>query len=121
LGEAARVLGVSADTLRRWERAGKLRTERDEANRRRVPAEEIDRLVGRPARHEAGDSLSARNRLAVDVLSVTAVGNRVRVGLATPQPLAAEVTGAAAHELELRAGARVEATFKATATRLVTV
>jgi len=64
---------------------------------------------------------SARNRLAVDVLSVTAVGNRVRVGLATPQPLAAEVTGAAAHELELRAGARVEATFKATATRLVKV
>jgi len=64
---------------------------------------------------------SARNHLAVEVLSVTAVGNRVRVGLAAPQPLAAEVTEAAARELGLRAGAHVEASFKATATRLVRV
>lgn len=62
---------------------------------------------------------SARNRLAAEVLSVTAVGNRVRVGLATPQPLAAELTEAAARELGLAAGVRVEAIFKATATRLV--
>ena len=38
LGEAARALGVSADTLRRWDRAGKLRTVRDARNRRLVPA-----------------------------------------------------------------------------------
>jgi len=69
----------------------------------------------------AGATGSARNRLAVHVVSVTAVGNRVRVGLAAPQPLAAEVTEAAARELELRAGVSVEATFKATATRLVRV
>jgi len=62
---------------------------------------------------------SARNRLAAEVLSVTTVGNRVRVGLATPQPLAAELTEAAARELELTPGRRVEAVFKATATRLV--
>jgi len=37
LGEAARAIGVSADTLRRWERAGKLRTKRDASNRR-LPA-----------------------------------------------------------------------------------
>ena len=36
LGDAARAIGVSPDTLRRWERAGKLRTKRDSANRRRV-------------------------------------------------------------------------------------
>ncbi len=62
---------------------------------------------------------SARNRLAAEVLSVTTVGNRVRVGLATPQPLAAELTEAAARELGLDPGRRVEAVFKATATRLV--
>ena len=38
LGEAARAIGVSADTLRRWDRTGKLRTIRDDRNRRRVPA-----------------------------------------------------------------------------------
>ena len=62
LGEAARALNVSADTLRRWDRAGKLRTVRDERNRRRVPAAEVTRLRGAPPRHETGHSLSARNR-----------------------------------------------------------
>ena len=38
LGEAAKALGVSTDTLRRWDRAGKLQTTRDERNRRLVPA-----------------------------------------------------------------------------------
>src|SRR5947209_8353550 len=36
IGEAARAIGVSADTLRRWDRGGKLRTTRDERNRRLV-------------------------------------------------------------------------------------
>ncbi|HEY8865950.1 MAG TPA: MerR family DNA-binding transcriptional regulator, partial [Solirubrobacteraceae bacterium] len=51
LGDAARALGVSADTLRRWDRAGKLATVRDARNRRRVPAAEVTRLSERPARH----------------------------------------------------------------------
>jgi molybdate transport system ATP-binding protein len=62
---------------------------------------------------------STQNQLAAEVLSVTTVGNRVRLGLAAPQPLAAEVTGAAAEQLGLRAGARVTASWKAAATRLV--
>ena len=41
LGEAASAIGVSADTLRRWEKAGKLKTRRDERNRRRVPVAEV--------------------------------------------------------------------------------
>ena len=47
---------------------------------------------------------SAQNRLRVEVLSVTAVGNRVRVGLAAPQPLTAEITEASARRLDLAAG-----------------
>ena len=64
LGEAAREIGVSVDTLRRWERAGKLRAVRDERNRRRVPRREVERLAAGRARHRAGDTLSARNRFA---------------------------------------------------------
>ena len=62
---------------------------------------------------------SAQNHLTVQVLSVTTIGNRVRVGLAGPQPLAAEITVAAAEQLGVRTGATVTATWKATATRLV--
>jgi molybdate transport system ATP-binding protein len=62
---------------------------------------------------------SAQNRLPAEVVSVTSVGNRVRVGLAAGQPLTAEVTDAAVHWLGLRPGVRVTACWKATATRLV--
>jgi molybdate transport system ATP-binding protein len=64
---------------------------------------------------------SAQNRLPAEVLSVTTIGNRVRLGLAAPQSLAAEVTTASAGALELREGMRVTATWKASATRLVAI
>jgi molybdate transport system ATP-binding protein len=62
---------------------------------------------------------SALNWLAAEVVSVTEVGNRVRVGLAAPQPLVAEVTAQSTRSLGLRPGIRVTASWKATATRLV--
>jgi molybdate transport system ATP-binding protein len=64
---------------------------------------------------------STQNHLLAEVLSVTRVGNRVRLGLAGPQPLAAEITGVAADQLGLRAGTRVTASWKASATRLVAI
>ena len=64
---------------------------------------------------------SARNVLDAEVVTVTHVGNRVRVGLAAPQPLVAEITGAAVSGLHLAPGVRVTATWKATATRLVSL
>jgi molybdate transport system ATP-binding protein len=64
---------------------------------------------------------SSQNRLAAEVLSVTTIGNRVRLGLAAPQALAAEVTTTAVQALGLRAGARVTASWKAAATRLVSL
>lgn len=62
---------------------------------------------------------SARNHLPVTVTSVTAVGNRVRVGLMASQPLVAELTGSASDGLGLAPGVEAVAAFKATATRLV--
>ena len=62
LGEAAQAIGVSLDTLRRWDRAGKLKTTRDAGNRRRVPRREVERLARRPRRSGTGGPLSARNR-----------------------------------------------------------
>ena len=64
---------------------------------------------------------SAENRLAAEVLSITTVGSRVRLGLVGPQPLVAEVTLASVERLGLRPGGRVVAVWKASATRLVPV
>ena len=54
LGEAAAALGVSVDTLRRWDRKGQIKTKRDGRNRRLVPASEVRRLSDRPQRHRTG-------------------------------------------------------------------
>ena len=62
---------------------------------------------------------SAENRLPAEVVSVTTVGNRVRLGLGGGQPLAAEITLASADRLGLHPGVRVTATWKASATRVV--
>jgi molybdate transport system ATP-binding protein len=67
----------------------------------------------------SGRSGSAQNQLAVRVVSVTAVGNRVRAGLAAPQPLTAELSEPSTRELDLTPGAELVASWKAAATRLL--
>ena len=69
----------------------------------------------------SGGAGSAQNRLQAEVVTVTEIGNRVRVGLSAPQPLVAEITGAAVGGLHLAPGVRVTASWKATATRLVSL
>jgi len=71
------------------------------------------------ARPDAVAHDSSRNHLAVEVVTVTAVGPRVRVGLAAPQPLTAELSEASVRELALAPGGRVVASFKAAATRVL--
>jgi molybdopterin-binding protein len=115
LGDAARAIGVSADTLRRWERAGKLRTTRDSANRRRVPVGEVERLSQRPTRQATGDSLSARNRFPGVVRSVEVDGVMALVEIeAGPHRITAAVTRDAVKELGLEPGVPVTAAVKAT-------
>ena len=115
LGEAAREIGVSVDTLRRWERAGKLRAVRDDRNRRRVPRREVERLGSRPRRHRAGDTLSARNRFTGKVVSVEADGVMALVEIeAGPFRIVSAVTRDAVEELGLAEGMPATATVKAT-------
>jgi molybdopterin-binding protein len=115
MSEAARTLGVSQDTLRRWDRAGKLRTERDERNRRRVPVAEVERLSARAPRHTTGAPLSARNRLPGVVRSVEVDGVMALVEIeAGPFRLVSAVTRDAVEELGLAVGMPATATVKAT-------
>ena len=115
MGEAARALGVSVDTLRRWDRAGKLRTVRDERNRRRVPASEVERLAPHPPRRQAGDGLSARNRFPGVVRSVEVSGVMALVEIeAGPHRITAAITRDAVEELGLAPGTPATAAVKAT-------
>jgi molybdopterin-binding protein len=115
LGEAAQAIGVSVDTLRRWDRAGKLETTRDSRNRRLVPQAEVERLSERPERHRTGDALSARNRFPGIVRSVEVAGVMAIVEIdAGPHRVVAAVTRDAVEELGLRPGMPATAAVKAT-------
>jgi molybdopterin-binding protein len=109
--EAARALGISLDTLRRWDRAGRIRTRRDAANRRIVSAAEIERLRG-----SGRDDLSARNRLRGVVRSVRVEGllAQVELDVTGPARVVALITSEAAEELGLRPGDEATAVIKAT-------
>jgi molybdopterin-binding protein len=116
LGEAAAAIGVSPDTLRRWDRAGKLATVRDDRNRRLVSAAEVRRLSRRRVqRHETGRKLSARNRLTGIVRSVEVDGVMALVEIeAGPFLITAAVTRDSVEELALVPGVEATATVKAT-------
>lgn len=119
LGEAARALGVSVDTLRRWDAAGTLATTRDARNRRRVAPAEVERLSRRPrrraAREQASVKGSARNRFAGVVRSVEVDGVMALVELqAGPFTVVAAVTRDAVEDLQLQEGSAVTAVVKST-------
>ena len=115
LGEAAAALGVSVDTVRRWDRNGRIQTKRDSRNRRLVPASEIRRLSARPMRHRTGTEASARNRLTGVVRSVEADGVMALVELeAGPFLITAAITRDSIEELGLAAGVEATAVVKAT-------
>ena len=110
--EAARALGISLDTLRRWDRTGKIRVERDTANRRVVPAAEVERLKG----GSGSEELSARNRFRGVVRSVEVDGllAKVEIDVTEPARVVAIITRESAEELGLKAGMSAAGVVKAT-------
>ena len=109
--EAARALGISIDTLRRWDRQGRIHVSRDRANRRIVSQRELDRLRG-----EAGQTLSARNRLEGVVREVKIEGLLAEVELDVTRGgrLVAVITRESAEALGLERGMPAKAVVKAT-------
>jgi molybdopterin-binding protein len=112
VGEAAKALGISVDTLRRWDRQGRIKAERDASNRRIVPASEIDRLRGDPGLVH----LSARNRFNGVITDVKIDGLIAQVEMVVSDPvrLVALVTRDAVEELDLRPGMSATAIVKST-------
>ncbi|HEY5659929.1 MAG TPA: TOBE domain-containing protein [Gaiellaceae bacterium] len=110
--EAAAALGISVDTLRRWDKAGRINVERDARNRRVVRAAEIDRLRG----DGEGAHISARNRFHAIVTDVKTDGLMAQVELVVSEPvrLVSIVTRDAVDELGLKKGMSATAIVKST-------
>lgn len=118
LGQAADMLHVSVDTLRRWERDGRLRVERSAGGQRRVPLSEVTRLAAE--RRSAGAerptvARSARNTFAgvVTRVEVDRVAAVVEVQ-AGPHRLVSLMTAEAVEELDLKVGDDAVCVVKAT-------
>jgi molybdopterin-binding protein len=110
--EAAAALGISLDTLRRWDKSGRIKVERDAGNRRVVPASEIERLRG----DGTGAQLSARNRFNAVVTEVKVEGLIAQIEMVVTEPvrLVAVVTRDAVEELGLKNGMAATAVVKST-------
>jgi molybdopterin-binding protein len=109
--EAAQALGISVDTLRRWDREGRIKTTRDKSNKRVVTAREIARVRGDDAQH-----LSARNRFRGTVTDVKVDGllAQIEMTITDPARLVAIITRDAAEELGLKPGQAATAIVKST-------
>jgi molybdopterin-binding protein len=116
IGQAAAVLGVSVDTIRRWEESGRIEVDRTAGGQRVVPLAEVRRLLDeRPRPRHRIAATSARNQLEAVVTSVTADAAAATVEMqAGPYRLVALTTAESVRELELAPGDQVLATVKAT-------
>jgi molybdopterin-binding protein len=111
IGAAAMALGVSIDTLRRWERSGRVKFER-RGNRRYMSSVELSTLL-----HERGGSghLSARNQLSGVVVGVKRDGVMAQIELICgPFRVVSLMSREAADELGLKPGVSATAVVKAT-------
>ncbi|HEV2786121.1 MAG TPA: TOBE domain-containing protein, partial [Solirubrobacteraceae bacterium] len=109
IGVAAQALGVSVDTLRRWEREGRIAFER-RGNRRVLAPEELARV-----RRERGTNTrsSARNRMAGVIVDVKRDGVMAQIDLACgPYRIVSLMSREAADELDLKPGQTATAVVK---------
>jgi len=115
IGEAAQMLGVRVETLRRWGREGKFAVERTSGGQRLVPASEVARLLAERRERPRVTSASVRNRFPGVVTEVKRdkVAATVEI-LAGPHRILAFVTREAVDEMGLEPGMHAVATVKAT-------
>lgn len=120
IGQAAEILDVTVETLRRWEAEGRIAMERTKGGQRRVPLTEVRRLVdarraeGRPAARPIV-AQSARNRFSGIVTRVERDGVAAVVEVQCgPHRLVSLMTAEAVLDLQLEVGDEAVCAIKAT-------
>jgi len=118
VGQAAEMLQVSVETLRRWETDGRLRVERSDGGQRLIAMSEISRLLGVRRRASVDRTIvaqSARNRFTGIVTRVERDGVAAVVEvMAGPHRLVSLMTAEAVVELDLKVGDEAVCVVKAT-------
>jgi molybdopterin-binding protein len=115
IGDAAAMLGVRVETLRRWERDGKLAMSRTTGGQRRVPAAEVARLLAERSGRQPIAQASQRNRFAGVITEVKKDGLAATVEVqAGPHRILAFITREAAEQMRLEPGMEAVAAVKAT-------
>ncbi len=118
MGQAAEMLQVSVDTLRRWEADGRLRMERSAGGQRMVPVAEVTRLFAERRAHATDRPTvggSARNRLPGIVTRI----ERDRVAavvevMAGPHRMVSLMTAEAVDDMGIQVGDEAVCVVKAT-------
>jgi molybdopterin-binding protein len=118
VGQAAEMLQVSVETLRRWETEGRLRMERSEAGQRLVEIGEVARLIDERRKGVTDRPIvaqSARNRFPGVITRIEAdkVAAVVEV-IAGPHRMVSLMTAEAVEELGLKVGDEAVCVVKAT-------
>ncbi|MBB5776622.1 TOBE domain-containing protein [Nonomuraea jabiensis] len=116
ISEAAALLGVSADTVRRWVDAGRLAAERDEHGHRQVNGADLAAFARAQVEEiESGSRSSARNRFRGIVTEVIRDAVMAQVEIAAgPFRVVSLMSRQAADELGLEAGVVAVAVIKST-------
>jgi len=115
ISEAAALLGVSSDTIRRWVDAGRLTAERDEHGHRQVNGADLAAFARTQVEAVEGGRSSARNRLRGIVTEVIRDAVMAQVEIAAgPFRVVSLMSRQAADELGLAAGVVAVAVIKST-------
>ncbi|MFD5103577.1 TOBE domain-containing protein [Streptomyces albidochromogenes] len=122
IGQAARLLGVSPDTARRWADAGRVATHRDESGRRLIDGRDLAAFsveVGQAGAEEETGYTSARNAFPGIVTAVKLGDVAAQVEIqAGPHRLVSLLTREAVEELGLEVGMRATARVKSTSVHI---
>lgn len=111
IGAAATALGVSLDTMRRWERAGRITCQR-RGNQRYLSSRDLAALL---KERTTGGHMSARNRMQGTVLAVKKDGVMAQIEMSCgPYRIVSLMSREAAEELDLKPGDQATAVVKST-------